>query len=83
MEKDAWAWSEDAPGVLALPSGRLIRGRGLRRPLDESAPVPAYGLYLLGRRPVAPPWECRWLRWPDFRLPADRGDARAALAEAW
>ncbi|MDX5568046.1 protein phosphatase [Streptomyces sp. ID05-04B] len=83
MQKDTWAWSEDAPGVLALPSGRLIRGRGLRRPLDPAAPVPAYGLYLLGRRPPAPPWESRWVRWPDFRLPADREDARAALAEVW
>ncbi|MCX5263408.1 protein phosphatase [Streptomyces sp. NBC_00199] len=83
MHKDAWAWSEDAPGVLALPSGRLVRGRGLRRPLDPSAPAPAYGLYLLGRRPPAAPWESRWVRWPDFRLPADRGDARTALTEAW
>ncbi|MDX3311123.1 protein-tyrosine phosphatase family protein [Streptomyces sp. NPDC054884] len=83
MEKDTWAWSENDLGVLTLPSGRLIRGRGLRRPLVPSAPVPAYGLYLLGRRPAAPPWECRWLRWPDFRLPADHDDARAALTEAW
>ncbi|MFF6800988.1 protein phosphatase [Streptomyces sp. NPDC012616] len=83
MQKDTWAWSEDAPGVLALPSGRLIRGRGLRRPLDPAAPVPAYALYLLGRRPPVTSWESRWVRWPDFRLPADRRDARAALTEAW
>ena len=28
-------------------------------------------------------WESRWLRWPDFRLPTDDADARAALREAW
>jgi hypothetical protein len=83
MQKDTWAWSENDPGVLALPSGRLIRGRGLRRPLDPAAPAPAYALYLLGRRPAATPWESRWLRWPDFRLPADHDDARTALTEAW
>ncbi|WP_108999329.1 protein-tyrosine phosphatase family protein [Streptomyces rishiriensis] len=83
MENDAWAWSAGDPGVLELPSGRLIRGRGLRRPPDPAAPVPAYGLYLLSARPPRPPWESRWVRWPDFRLPADRRDARAALVEAW
>lgn len=29
------------------------------------------------------PWDARWVRWPDFRLPADRGDAHDALYEAW
>lgn len=27
-------------------------------------------------------WEARWIRWPDFRLPADRADAEEALREA-
>ncbi|MGW0915745.1 protein-tyrosine phosphatase family protein [Streptomyces sp. NPDC002784] len=75
-------WDERAPGVLRLPSGRLIRGRALRRPLAPDAP-PSYGVYLLGRRPPEVPWESRWLRWPDFRLPADRAAARAVLAEVW
>ncbi|WP_329409682.1 protein phosphatase [Streptomyces sp. NBC_00704] len=83
MENHAWAWCAGDPGVLELPSGRLVRGRGLRHPLDPTAPAPAYGLYLLGARPERAPWESRWLRWPDFRLPADRRDARAALTEAW
>ncbi|MET7650859.1 MULTISPECIES: protein phosphatase [unclassified Streptomyces] len=83
MKSDAWAWREGQPGVLALPSGRLVRGRGLRRPLDPAAPTPAYGVYLLGARPPRPPWESRWLRWPDFRLPSDRAQAHAALTEAW
>jgi protein-tyrosine phosphatase len=29
------------------------------------------------------PWDSAWIRWPDFRLPADPAAARAALAEAW
>ncbi|MCX4762039.1 protein phosphatase [Streptomyces sp. NBC_01275] len=80
---DAWAWRTGRPGVLTLPSGRLVRGRGLRRPLDAGEPVPAYGVYLLGAQPPDVPWAARWIRWPDFRLPADRADARAALVEAW
>ena len=76
-------WRPADPGVLRLPSGRLVRGRGLRRPLAEGAPTPSYALYLLGRQPPPVAWEFRWVRWPDFRLPADRADARAALTEAW
>ncbi|MCF6525470.1 protein-tyrosine phosphatase family protein [Streptomyces sp. JJ36] len=75
-------WDPGAEGVLRLPSGRLVRGRGLRRPRPEG-PEPAFGLYLLGRRPPAVPWESHWLRWPDFRLPADREAAEAALRAAW
>ena len=29
------------------------------------------------------PWNKRWVRWPDFRLPADRDDAQDELYEAW
>ncbi len=45
--------------------------------------VPTFGLYLLGDPPPALPWETRWLKWPDFRLPADRGDAEEAFQQAW
>jgi len=76
-------WGERAAGVLPLPSGRLVRGRGLRRPLDPDAPAPSYGVYLLGRRPPEAAWESGWIRWPDFRLPTDREAARAVLTEAW
>jgi hypothetical protein len=76
-------WDERDTGILRLPSGRLIRGRGLRRPLAPGAPTPSYGIYLLGKQPAEVPWESRWIRWPDFRLPKDRPAARAALAEAW
>jgi protein-tyrosine phosphatase len=69
-------------GVLRLPSGRLVRGRGLRRTAPDG-PSPTFGLYLLGRPSAPVPWESRWLRWPDFWLPSDRRDASQALREAW
>jgi hypothetical protein len=75
-------WDPALPGILRLPSGRLVRGRSLQRGLPDG-PVPALGLYLLGRPPPAVPWESRWLRWPDFGLPADPDAVRQALAEAW
>ena len=68
----AVTWTAGDPGVVELPSGRRVRGRGLRQDL----PDPDFGLLLLGRdRPTA--WPHRWVAWPDFRLP--RGDLRAAL----
>ena len=78
----ARTWDATTRGVLHLPSGQLVRGRGLRRPMPVGAP-PDFGLYLLGKPPARMPWDTRWLRWPDFRLPADRDDARDALCEAW
>lgn len=74
-------WLSPTPGVLRLPSGRLVRGRGLRRPLPDG-PVPTFALYLLGKEPPTVEWEARWLRWPDFGLPADPVAARAAFEEA-
>ena len=79
----AQPWGPATPRVLRLPSGRLVRGRGLRRPLPDDI-LPEFGLYLLGEPPaVGFPWDARWVRWPDFRLPTDREDARGALREAW
>lgn len=75
-------WDPARPGVLRLPSGRLVRGRGLLRPLTEG-PSPAFGVYLLGQPPPPVPWESRWLRWPDFGLPADQDKVMPVLAEAW
>lgn len=74
-------WDPAARGVVELPSGRLVRGRGLRSQLPEGA-APELGVYLLGSPPVAVPWDSRWIRWPDFRLPADRDAAREVLREA-
>lgn len=75
-------WDPSGAGVLRLPSGRLVRGRALRRPLP-GGPVPTFAVHLLGRRPAPTSWESRWLRWPDFSLPSDRDLAKTVLVEAW
>lgn len=76
------AWEPGTAGLLTLPSGRRVRGRGLRRPLADGQ-APTFALYLLGKEPPAVSWESRWLRWPDFRLPADPSAAVEALHHAW
>jgi hypothetical protein len=75
-------WPAGAPGVLALPSGRLVRGRGLRRPAPPG-PTATFAVHLLGSAAAAVDPAVRWVRWPDFRLPADPEEARDALHEAW
>ncbi len=75
-------WDPAAAGVLRLPSGRLVRGRGLRHPLPDGPP-PTFAVYLQRRDPPPTAWPARWVRWPDFRLPTDRTDAASALHEAW
>ena len=75
-------WTPGTPGVMPLPSGRLVRGRGLSRPAPPG-PAPQFALYLVGRRPPEVEWESRWIRWPDFWLPTDRAEAADALREAW
>jgi protein-tyrosine phosphatase len=74
-----WA---DGPGVIQLPDGRRMRGRGLRHPRPEGQD-PDLGVYLLGRDPGPFEWEHRWLRWPDFRTPASKEEAMAVLQEAF
>jgi hypothetical protein len=74
-------WDPTTAGVLALPSGRLVRGRGLRHGLPPG-PEPQFGLYLQRRAPGLMRWPSRWVRWRDWWLPADFGDARAAVQEA-
>jgi protein-tyrosine phosphatase len=75
-------WDPSAVGVLRLPSGRLLRGRGLSRPFPDGPP-PQFAVYLLGREPAPVDWDARWVRWPDFRLPKDRRDAADAFRAAW
>jgi hypothetical protein len=75
------AWDRTAAGVLPLPSGRLVRGRGLRHGRVAGA-APEWGLYLQARPPPTE-WPSRWLRWPDRWLPSDREQAREALVELW
>lgn len=76
------SWDPADAGVLRLPSGRLVRGRGLRHPLP-AGPAPAFAIYLLGKPPPTVPWESRWVRWPDFWLPRDRTYAEEVLRQAW
>ena len=73
-------WDAGA-GVVELPDGRQIRGRGLRHGLPEG-PAPQFGVYLLGKDPGTFGWPHRWVRWPDLRTPASTDDALDALAEA-
>src|ERR1700759_1465313 len=75
-------WAPTDPGVLRLPSGRLIRGRGLRDPMPSGHP-PTFGVYLLGDEPPEFGWPSRWIRWPDFRRPGHPRYAPEVLLEAW
>lgn len=69
------------PGVLLLPSGRMVRGRGLRRAMPEG-PDPTFGVYLTGRPSPPTPWPQVWIRWRDFGLPANHAAAVETLRHA-
>ncbi|PJN55064.1 hypothetical protein PAEVO_17850 [Paenibacillus sp. GM2FR] len=75
-------WNPESPGVLRLPSGRLVRGRALSHPLPQGL-QPTFALYLLGRPPAPVAWDSRWIPWPDFWLPKNKLAAADALREAW
>src|ERR1700760_533813 len=75
-------WESGDAGAFRLPSGRMIRGRGLRDPMP-SGHAPSFGVYLLGDEPPEFGWTSRWIPWPDFRLPVDPPYARKVLTEAW
>jgi protein-tyrosine phosphatase len=66
----------DETGVVTLPSGIRVRGRRL-----SATASPADFTLVLADGPV-PSWPHRRIRWPDFRIPADRDDALDALREA-
>src|SRR5689334_10317758 len=73
------SWCAGEAGIMRLPSGKLVRGRGLRKPVPVGAD-PHFGVYLLGKRAPAVDWESTWIRWRDFWLPSDRDAFRDALA---
>ena len=74
-------WRLGDAGVLSLPSRRLVRGRGLNDPMPSGHP-PQFGVYLLGDAPPDFGWPSRWVRWPDFRLPADPSYLKEVLIES-
>lgn len=74
------SWNPETPGVLRLPSGRLVRGRGLRNPLP-AGDRPHFGVYLQGSEPAPVEWESRWVQWRDFWLPSDRAALAPILRE--
>lgn len=75
-------WDPGSPGVLRLPSGRVVRGRGLRGEFPDG-PDPHFGLYLAARPPVTIDWKLRWVPWRALLLPSDHGMLSDALYEAW
>lgn len=72
-------WDQHEQGVLVLPSGRLIRGRGQHQAVKTPA---TYSVFLLGKPPTPLDWSYTWLKWRDFWLP-NREEARKVLTEAW
>ena len=74
-------WSP-GPGVVELPDGRRVLGRGLRagRAIEVE---PEVGFYLLAKEPAPTPWPVVWIRWPDFCLPRDEARTFAALTDAF
>lgn len=76
----------DLVGATVLPSGALVRGRGLRAARPDDRADPAFGLYLgtswLRRRHGRDlHWPQAWITWPDFGLPLDAAAARAAIVD--
>jgi protein-tyrosine phosphatase len=76
-------WSERITGVVVLPNGYRVRGRGLRDGLVPGENLPEFGVYLTKRPHVEDRWDSRWVAWPDFRLPRSSPDALATLREAF
>jgi len=72
---------EPGPGVVCLPDGRTVRGRGLRQ--GAALPRPDHGVYLLGSDPGPFDWSSRWVRWRDLWTPVDTEDALEALWHAY
>jgi hypothetical protein len=71
-----WATGRTRPGWSRCPAGPGCGGGGwATRPARPTSPL------VLGKG-APPAWPCRRVRWPDFGVPADRGDALDALGEA-
>lgn len=75
-------WSAEGSGIVTLPSGRLVRGRGLRSGPADGDDAPDVGLYLTSRLHQES-WESQWIEWPDFCRPKAPLDAMTALREIY
>lgn len=68
-------------GIVQLPDGTRIRGTGVMHE-RQGVLAPDFAVYLLDQDPGVTEWPYRWVRWPDFDLPADTDDAIEALRGA-
>lgn len=75
-------WATHDERVFALPSGRLIRGRGLGAH-PHLSPDPDFGLYLFATPVTDVTWAHERIDWPDFGLPTDPAAADRAMVDAW
>lgn len=75
-------WEPSQLGVVTLPSGRRVRGRGLSAGPVADDDAPDLGLYLTSH-PHEERWESMWIAWPDFRIPRNPDQALAALRDAY
>ncbi|GAB3765140.1 protein-tyrosine phosphatase family protein [Microlunatus parietis] len=73
------SWSEGTRGLVVLPDGRRLRGRGLRHGWPDGSERPQLGVYLTAKPHREDGWESIWVRWPDFRLPHSRSEAVRVL----
>lgn len=76
-------WDAELVGVVTLPDGRQLRGRGLSDGAPTGNAVPEFGLYLTATPPTEIPWESGWVNWPDFGLPRSAEDALEAIRDAY
>ncbi|MFP7695737.1 protein-tyrosine phosphatase family protein [Trueperella sp. LYQ143] len=79
---------EHGPGVVEFPSGRRIRGRSWRTPVDEHASlciVLTTGVGSKYGRPgvTGDAAQTITIDWPDYRLPRRASHARDVLRDAW
>ena len=71
-----------AVGVVELPDGRRLRGRGLG--VDQvPAEAAEFALHLTGLRPPPAPWPSVWVPWPEFGLPWSTVQALDAIRDAY
>jgi hypothetical protein len=70
---------------IVLPGGGIVQAYGLSGFISvEGHGKPDWGLYLdQGWEARELSWPHRYVRWPDFGLPADESDAFEAFDEAW